>query len=213
MFGVLVRKIQRNFEDYGWVQATQKMLSSLVEPLYFKQIYRIYLKDLQAPPSGNESCPHAFTFKVLEGKDTVEIDQIESIAEWFQGKLQRRIQEGDLCLVALDRARVVGFNLVTFGRVWIPLIERERCFRAGEAWSEQITVHKDFRGKGLASLLRYKIFGELRSRGFRKLYGGTLRTNLPSLKLTRRVGFREIADITYVKMLGTPRWRYGRVKN
>jgi RimJ/RimL family protein N-acetyltransferase len=118
----------------------------------------------------------------------------------LQASVERRLRDGALCLAALDGRTVAGFNLVSFGRTRIDLIEAERSFRK-HAWSEQITVNPDYRGRGIASELRYRIFAELKARGIAKFYGGALALNEPSLKLARKVGFREIAEVRYRRVL------------
>jgi L-amino acid N-acyltransferase YncA len=87
-----------------------------------------------------------------------------------------------------------------------------RKLRPGCAWSEHIAVRKEYRRSGLGAQLRLRIFQELKRRGVRSLYGGTLVTNTASLALARSVGFREIADVHYRKFLSFEKWHYVRVR-
>ena len=91
--------------------------------------------------------------------------------EWLKGKVASRLEAVGLCLVALDGERVAGFNLVSLGEGRIPLIGLRRDLRENEVWSDQITVSKNYRDKGLGSTLRYRIFKELKKRGVRRIYG------------------------------------------
>lgn len=211
-FSSLARRVQRNVEDYGWCVATGKVLAALLKLIYFHQVFRIYGIDLETAQPHTELGSYDFTFKIITAKDEPEIEQIEDLAEWLKGKLADRIASGDLCLAALDQHKVVGFNLITSGQVFIPLINIKRTFRQREAWSEHIAVQKDYRRMKLACQLRYRIFEELKKRGIRTLYGGTLSSNLASLKLTRRVGFRELVDLHYIKILNVETWRFRRVR-
>lgn len=208
----LARKFGRNVEDYGWWVAARKALAYCPGFVYSKRVYRIYRINLDQVPPRGELDARGFTFKILESGEEQSIQQIENVAEWLQGKLKDRVATGDLCLVALQEEKVGGFNVITFGEVFIPLINLKRTLRPGEAWSEHIAVQKEFRQKGLASELRYRIFEELRRRGIRRLYGGTLVSNLASLKLTRRVGFQEIVDVIYTKVLHFESWHYKRLR-
>lgn len=126
--------------------------------------------------------------------------------------MKENLRAGALCLVALQGEKVAGFNLIGFGEVSMPLVNKQRIFRKGDAWSEQIAVMKDFRQLGLGSQLRYRIFEELGRRGYKRLYGGALTSNVGSLKLARKMGFREIIDIHYFRILGRDIWRYKKVK-
>ena len=207
----IARKITRNVQDYGWAAAARKSLAHAFSAICEKRTYRVYklnLRTVTLPPLDSTN----FSFKLLNHHDADAIAQIENMAEWLQGTLTEKIAHNDLCLVALDSQNVAGFNLITFGKVFIPLINRSRLFHRDTAWSEHIAVHKNYRKKGLASQLRYRIFAELRSRHIKTLYGGTLTSNEPALKLARKLGFREFVDVTYKKVLSFKMWRYERVE-
>jgi L-amino acid N-acyltransferase YncA len=208
----LLHKVQRNWQDYGWNITARKAITYLVRGVYFRQVYRIYrikLEDVAPPP--NASVYH-FEFKMLSVKDKDEIEQIERIAEWMRGRLRSAIAAGQPCLVAMDGRRVAGFNLVRMDRATLVLVNLTRRLHSRCAWSEHIAVCKEYRRSGLGAQLRLRIFDELKRRGVRRLYGGTLVTNTASLALARSLGFREIADVHYRKFLSLEKWRYQRVR-
>jgi GNAT superfamily N-acetyltransferase len=213
-FDTIVRKVKRNLDDYGLWTTIGKSFAELAAPIYRHRTYRIYrinLKDVdtEPPPDSGE-----FRFRFLTVDDKAEIEHVAQYAEWLDKNLFDKIADGDLCLVAIhDDGEVAGFNLVSFGTVYIPLVELHRTFREDEAWSEHIAVHGPYRKKGLASQLRYHVFDELRRRGVRRFYGGTLSSNLPALKLARRVGFVELVDIHYYGVVGYEFWKYKRVRD
>lgn len=209
---ILLRKIIRNAEDYGVLIALKKVGAYFLKPIYEKQVYRIYGIDLEnftpKPFNGN-----GFAFRLLDKNDSDLIKQIEKMEEWLQSDIVSKLAKQGLCIVALAKNRVVGFNLIAFNNIFIPLLSLKRALKRGEAWSEQITVHKDFRKHGLAAELRYRIFAELKSRGIKKLYGGALTSNLPSLKLAQKVGFEFLMDVHFRKILHFKSWRYEEVKS
>jgi L-amino acid N-acyltransferase YncA len=84
----------------------------------------------------------------------------------------------------------------------------EKELAPDEAWSEQITVSRDYRKNDLGSELRYRLFNELKRRGFRRICGGTLSNNVPNLALSRRVGFRGLVDVHYTKVFRDKKWDY-----
>jgi GNAT superfamily N-acetyltransferase len=210
--GDLFDKVRRNSQDYGWNVTIQKALAYLLRAVYFRQAYRIYRIDLaNAAPPADWSIYH-FQFKMLSPQDTDEIAQIEEIAEWMRGRLHESIAVGQPCLVAMDGRRVAGFNLIRMDRATLVLVNLTRKLRPGCAWSEHIAVQREYRRSGLGAQLRLRIFQELKRRGIRRLYGGTLVTNAASLSLARSVGFKEIADVHYRKILSVEKWRYQRVR-
>lgn len=197
-------------EDYGVLIASRKALSYLFRAVYEHRVYRIYgidLGDYQPREFGNRG----FEFRIIDRNANGIIRQIEEMEEWLQGQIKERLGKGSLCLVALDGDRVAGFNLVSFNKVPVPLIGTEKDLQPDEAWSEQITVHKDYRKNNLGSELRRRIFGELKSRGFQRLCGGTLLNNVANLALSKKAGFRELTDIHYTKIVHVKRWNYKEV--
>jgi RimJ/RimL family protein N-acetyltransferase len=90
-------------------------------------------------------------------------------------------------------------------------VKLHRDLQPNEAWSEQISVRKEYRKRGLAADIRYVTFRELQSRGIARLYGATLTGNTASLKLARRAGFTEIEEICYRSILGHTTWQQRKI--
>jgi len=208
-FAVAIKKVRRNLSDYGFGETLRKALSSLVGSVYLERTYRIYRRDLRTGKLA-EDVPAGIDLRVIVAGDAAAIKDIENMEEWLQGAVTERLSRG-LCVAAFDGERVVGFNLVAFDEIYIPLLNMTRRLRTKQAWSEQITVAKDHRKSGLASALRYRVFSELQQRGFRFLYGGTLLTNIASLKTANKVGFRSLADVRYQRILAREYRTYRRI--
>ena len=211
--GTIVKKIRRNVRDYGLAATAQKSLAALVAFAYESTAYRIYRKEIDPSVDTGEQPPHPFKLHVLGTMDGDFIFQMEEMEEWLAGKVLDMLGSGSLCVLLLDEDKVAGFNLFSVGEVYMPLVNVKRTFRSHEAWSEQITVHQDYRGMGLATILRRQAFQELGNRGIRKFYGGTLPSNIANRKLSKKVGFQEIADIHYRKVLGSKNWLVKRVRD
>jgi len=208
---IAIKKIRRNWNDFGIGGAFTKGVQYLLKSVYVDRIYRIYRRDLFAGQFP-EPTSEGLVFKVIGTGDSQAIRQIENMEEWLQGQLPEIMSRG-LCVAVFDGPTVVGFNLVAFQQVYVSLLNMRKRLRADQAWSEQITVDKAYRKQGLASALRYRVFSELQKRGFRSLYGGALASNIPSLKSAQKVGFRFIADVRYQKLLNRERRIYRRVRN
>jgi len=210
-FAVAIKKVRRNLSDYGFGETLRKALSSLAGSVYLERTYRIYRRDLRTGKFAEEATP-GIDLRVIGANDAAAIKDIENMEEWLQGAIKERLSRG-LCVAAFDGERVVGFNLVAFDEIYIPLLHMTRRLRPKQAWSEQITVAKDHRKSGLASALRQRVFSELQQRGFRFLYGGTLLTNIASLKSANKVGFKSIADVRYQRVLTREYRTYRRIKH
>lgn len=207
----LINKFRRNFRDYGLTITLRKAMGQMFGFLYDSKEYRIYMVDLRkCNPERREG--GEFLYRLITPDDLDYIRQIESMEEWLEGEVVNKLSKGGICLVAMMNGKMAGFNIASFGEVEMPLVKVKRAFRKGEAWSEQITVSKEYRGKGLGTEIRFRMFDELKKRRFVKFYGGTLSNNKANLQLSRKVGFKEIADIRYSQCFTKKRWSCRRAR-
>jgi RimJ/RimL family protein N-acetyltransferase len=210
---IIIKKVRRNFRDFGIVMVIAKGAQYIFRSIYTRRSYRLYKKDL-TKTSWPELFPEGIVFKIVESSDIDTIRHIEDMEEWLQGRLPGILSHG-LCIAAFDGPVVAGFNIIAFREVVVPLLNMRKRLKPHQAWSVQITVQKAYRKRGLASALRYRVFSELAKRGIRVLYGGTLVSNIASLKLAEKVGFSFIADVQYRKVLSREQrvWRIIRNGN
>ena len=214
LVSTLSRKFSRNLRDYGWTTAVRKAVAFAARPVYEYRVYRLYkisTQKKQAHSVGSENTS-GIRIELLHEGNTRGIAQVEHYAEWLEGRVQARLKAGDFCVVVLDGEEVVGFNLIALDEVYIPLLRMKRKLRPATAWSDHIMIDKRYRKRGLGTQLRHRVLKELRARGIKKLYGGTLRSNHASLALARRVGFQEFADVEFTRLFARQRWKLQRVK-
>lgn len=205
------KKIRRNARDYGLKACAAKMLAAGASVVYERRVYRLYRIDVQSKEWPWPEPGH-FRYRLLRLPDRDAIRQIEKLSDCVEGMIEPTVASGGLCCVVYDGPRVVGFNLINLQWMNIPLIKLQRPLRHGNAWSEHIAVDKFYRKHGLATQLRWCVLAELKRRGCRYLYGGTLVSNIASLRLSRAVGFRELVDITYQQFLGQRDYKLKRVR-
>ena len=208
----LLKKFRRNAADYGFLIASKKMILYPFAKIYKKKDYLIYKKDLQSY-FPNEKTNLSFEYKFFDGHNINEkiLEQILAMEEWLQGKIEDIIKNGGLCVVALDGENIAGFNLVSFNEVYMPLVEIRKNFKKHQAWSEQITVSKNYRKQGLGSILRYKMFNELKARGYKCLYGGTMWDNWSNIELSKKVGFEIFLKISFKRLFNNKKYIYHRI--
>jgi GNAT superfamily N-acetyltransferase len=208
---VIIKKARRNLNDFGVCGLLTKGLQYLLKSFYARRTFRVYRIKLSAELFPVE-VPEGVLIRLIDAGDTDAIRQIESMEEWLHGEVLGILSHG-LCVVAFDGPRVIGFNLIVFRDAYIPLLNLRKRLRPYQAWSEQITVLKPYRKHELASALRYRVFSELRKRGIRTLYGGTLTSNIPSLSLAAKVGFQTVADVQFLKILNRERRRWRKIRH
>ena len=183
-----------------------------VTTIYKRKDYLIYRKDLNAYVPNNKTNP-SFEYKFYDhnNMDNKVVRQILAMEEWLIDKIEFIIKHGGLCIIAMDGDKIAGFNLVSFNEVYMPLIEINKKFRKHQAWSEQITVSKDYRKQGLGSILRYKMFNELKERGYKYLYGGTMWDNWSNIELSKKVGFEIFVKVSFKRLFKNKKYTYQRI--
>lgn len=206
-----LKNAKRNLRDYGLLLTLTKGVLYLFRPFFEYRAYRIYKIDLDRRHAP-QLAPAPFVFRLLGHQEREIIGQIEEMEEWLENKLSSKLQANSFCMVVLDREKLAGFNLVTMNEVYVPLINVKKVLQPGSAWSEQITIHNEYRNMGLATELRHRVYAELENRGVRKFYGGTLVCNTASLKLAKKAGFAFLADVTYCKVFSIRQWACRRVR-
>jgi GNAT superfamily N-acetyltransferase len=217
-FKLYLSKIQRNLADYGAAVLVTRITGGLIGILFKKQTYRIYRRDLQHDPGMDSAgLPDGMEWITLNGSESDLVAAMEEEAEWLSGTLSDRIRNGLLAVALVDKSagssrKLAAWNLVAFGTVYIPLLEMSRTFKAGSAWSEHITVNRDYRKQGLAKALRGRVMQILAREKVRWFYGGCLKSNRGSLALATSLSFRQLADVTLFKVPGKRWYRTRRVR-
>lgn len=195
-----LKQISRNIRDYGLITTITKVADGIVKPIYYRRTYLLYKVDLLNIdiPKIDEA---GLQIRYIDHSEHTIISQIIEMEEWLEKRIYEILDGNGKCLVALDGNKVAGFNLVSFNKIHLPVVHYEFQLGPEEAFSEQITVNIDYRGKGIGSKLRYSLYTNLIAEGKRVLLGGTDIHNKANLALCRKVGLKVIAKITYHKWL------------
>jgi GNAT superfamily N-acetyltransferase len=198
---LIYRKIRRNLLDNGVGRTFMKIVGAVFSPVVYRRTYVLYRADLLRIKPTEPQRSH-YTFRSLCSEDVSYVKQLPCMEEWLQGRPEPLLGDGEMCIAVLTGDRVIAFNLIAFNLLQLPVVHFARQLRSKEAFSEQISVAKEYRGKGIGTALRREVFRVLREKGIHYLYGGTDIHNLANLTLMKKVGFKCIAYIVFVKVLG-----------
>ena len=205
-----IGKVRRNLDSYDVKTTLWKILEhTLLAPFYRHDRYCIYRADLDRVKV-HEQVQDDLVIECLDSQDSAAIQQVEYQAEWLRHRLARLLAAGALCIVARDGSRIVGFNVLLFGKVDIGVIRWRHTFRRHQAWSEYLWVHRDFRGQGVATRIRQRGYQCLLDRGITSLYGGAFLANHASLRSANKSGFVNVAVVDFRIILGRKRWQWRR---
>jgi GNAT superfamily N-acetyltransferase len=204
LFFYFRRKLFRNYTDYGLWVSWKKSMAYLFQPIYQKIIYYLYELDLnkQINPKARDL---NYAFRLISPDETDLIDQIEKMEEWLKGSLKKKLQDNCLCMVVLDGNSVIGFNYASVGEGYLPLLKLRILTGPTEAWSEQITISKNYRRQGLGSVLRSHFYQALRARGITALYGHRQEFNHASKQSARKFTVDVLVRTEYRRLLGMHR--------
>jgi len=208
---LIIKKIWRNLYNYGLLITLKKAVYFVFKPLYKNLTYKIYfigLNNLKDKPVGN----HNFIYKFVVREDIKIIKQIEDMEEWLQNRIIAKLNSNCICLAAIEKNTVVGFLIANLNELSIPWINFKKKLRTNECYGEQININKKFRGIGLASTLRLRVFEELRKRGITKFYVGIPIWNKIIRKSVINFGFTYITDISYLRVITCEGLRLKRSK-
>ena len=200
-------KFHRNYTDYGLWISSKKSIAYVCQSFYRKIIYHLYELNLNKYVD-TETKKSRYVFRLIQPEESQLIDQIEEMEEWLQGKLRNKLQRGCLCMAVMDNDKVIGFNYVSIGDGYIPLLSLRIITGPKQAWSEQITISSDYRRQGLGSLLRSHFYKELRSRGITNLYGHRQEFNIASRQSARKFTAGILARAEYTRVLHLHRLQF-----
>ena len=195
---ILLYKLLRNFNDYGFWICFKKSISYLCKPLYENVVFSIYKIEIENVEV-QAAFKHDFKFKLINTKDTRLISQIEKMEEWLQGKVEGKLQRDGICMVLMERDKVIGFYLAALNEVFIPLLKLKVIIEPSEAWGEQITITKKYRRNLLATELKSKVYSELRKSGIKNIYGHAALYNKVSLKSAEKFKSKHLTAVQYLR--------------
>ena len=207
---ILKKKFLRHVSDYGMLHSLKRTIRFLFSPVFQKPRLIIYEIDILNTPRKNIST-EGYVFKLLDPKDADFIHQTEEMAEYLKGKLEAKLSENGICMVVINQNKVIGFNLASIGEVYLPFLKARVIINKDDAWSDQITIHKDHRRKGLGSALRNRFYAELREKGFKTLYGHRETFNIASERSAKKYTSRLLVKAEYLKIITFEMLRYSKI--
>jgi hypothetical protein len=201
------KKLYRNITDYGVKTSLSKSLSLLLKPIYHRKTFILYELNLKNVVK-KQNIDRGYTFQLINAKDNDYIKQIEKMEEWLKGKIRNRLKTNGICMAVIMDNKVAGFNLATLGEGIIPLLKLRVITKQDEAWSEQITIHRNHRKKGLGGELRTNFYSELTKIGIKALYGHRQVWNIASEKSAKKFTAKILVKAEYIRLFNLQRLRY-----
>jgi hypothetical protein len=195
------RKTMVSLGNLGVKYTIRRILEeTMLKKLFLFRNFIIYDKDLTKLNNVRLQNPK-LKFSFISEDNPEILEELEEISGFSRDLIMERLQTGSDCLVAMEGNKVVGFNMVSFGNVYIHYLEQYMNLLESEAWNEQISVSNQYRYQGIAADLRNVMFKHLKEKDYARCIGGTLQINVKARMLARRTGFIEREKVTFIRML------------
>lgn len=196
------RKATVALRDLGIKHMLRRVMEeALLRHLFLTRQYILYEKQLTELDSVQLRNPQ-LNFSFISADSHKILHQIEELSGLSQEMVSEMLIDGGECLVAMDDDNLAGFNLISYGDIYIHYLERNLMLSESEVWSEQIFVSLPYRETGVATDLRQIMFHHLADKGYTKLIGGYLPYNVSAGMLAKSLGFIEKEKVTLVKIFG-----------
>jgi GNAT superfamily N-acetyltransferase len=156
--------------------------------------------DFSAPPVS----PPGFDLAYV---DAERMEEMLSLADrdTTADELNIRFMCRNLCMCALKENRIIAFTWASFG-----LFQHESYrfpLTENEAFLFDAYTVPEFRGRGLAGLIRRRLYRDIASRGRTRCYSVTLINNAPAMRLKEKINGRIVDSGFYVRLFN--RWTFG----
>ncbi len=157
----------------------ENRLAPMLEGAGFRRTDEVVFLAWEAPPPPSTPAPAALRGLRLGDLPAVAaVDQLAFAPLWqlSEQSLRQAFEQAEVATVAVSDGRLVGYQVSTASSLGAHLA--------------RLAVHPDFQRRGLGSMLVSDALGQLHRRGFDRATVNTQRSNLPSLALYDRLGFR-----------------------
>lgn len=211
MAGQLIRKTRRNITDFGIAYTALKIGKGLFGIVYDCKALIIY--ELNFSQNYEPNKLSGIRIRTLQPHEHAYFSQIVEMEEWLENKISNRIEENGVCIIALTGDEVIGFNLIGFDWVELPLLRIRVQLKKDEAWSEQISVKKEYRKQGVANEIRKVTYDILKQKRIIKLYGHRASYNYASKMSAKKFTKNEIVSARYTKFLMREKIDFINLKN
>jgi len=180
--GNALSKIGFEFTPYYWVQ----------EGITFSKIPEI------------KGIPENFSVDFLSADDIKII--VNNTTGYAEGEFQSRLEKGDKCIGIKLENEIAAFMWMNFMECYSKPLGY-KLLEPDEVYVYGMHTMDSFRGRNVATFLRYKSYELLRNMGRDKIYSVTERFNTPAVKYKEKLNARNLKLVLYIGLFNKLHWR------
>ncbi|HEY3356594.1 MAG TPA: GNAT family N-acetyltransferase [Polyangia bacterium] len=207
----LVEKAERGvaaLRREGPVQAVLGRVQRVIAPVVACHPYHVYDTPVPALPRPF-GVPATVGLRVHQGPADLEAvwDLLGRGGETPRDRVARRLERGDLAVVAHAGPELAGYTWVALADAWVPELQLVMMLRSGEAMHHDAFVPPAWQGQRLHSILVAAATEAARARGCTRELAYISPLNRRAMRLPVRLGWRRALTMVCVQPRhGRPRW-------
>jgi GNAT superfamily N-acetyltransferase len=114
--------------------------------------------------------------------------------------LQRRLKGKDICFVAKEGKRIVGYTWVVFQSLYVDETNNELKSDKQEPWSYDSFVFPKYRNQKIFQKMLEQVLLFLKGKKFKRIYGHIFYDNMPSRTSVEKMGFKIVKILFRLKL-------------
>jgi GNAT superfamily N-acetyltransferase len=166
----------------------------------FKRKVFIFL-ELELEDSISDQEPKSSVDLVRVGKEDLKnVDKY--LYEWFEKEeALKSLEAGNVLLVVKDEEKMIFYQWLEFTKVDLPYLDLSFFIPDGTVYTAYMYTEPEYRRRGIASRAKPLMFNYLKENGFRRTLSIIASNNTESLRLNKKVGFKEYQTVIYWRLL------------
>ncbi|MGD8346201.1 MAG: GNAT family N-acetyltransferase [Lysobacterales bacterium] len=139
--------------------------------------------------------------------DRKDIEQVHALEPWrSRSRVESWFEKGQRVFGVKDDERLVGRTVCDLANFSMDGLQRP--LESDEAYLHSACVDPEYRGRGIAPLMRGACYRALREDGYRRFYSVTKYLNQPARRFKRKLGAIEEALLFYIEFFNRWRWTF-----
>jgi L-amino acid N-acyltransferase YncA len=138
------------------------------------------------------------------------IDEVENSLTHIPSEhtidLERRIRNGDRCMVAKHNNKIVHLSWLAFGKCYSHLLDREYELAADECYAYSAYTLPEFRGNGIQPAANNRRNKMLKDWGYQRLYAFIESHNKAALRMPAKLNYIKVGYTGYFEVFGIRRY-------
>jgi GNAT superfamily N-acetyltransferase len=166
----------------------------------FKRKVFIFLELELKDSISDQEHNHSIDLVRVGKEDIKNVDKY--LYEWFEKEeALKSLEAGNVLMVVKDKEKMIYYQWLEFTEVDLPYLDLSFFIPDGTVYTAYMYTEPGYRRKGIASKAKPLMFNYLKENGFQRAFSIIASNNTESLRLNKKVGFKEYQTVIYWRLL------------